>query len=120
MMVPSRSRNTARSKACFTRCSQHLPRSSEDIAGADAVHASMVERALAEPARSAPGLVSQNRGSCLVAGAGRSRRGPAIVGRAEHAGHVGPDRGGEMQCTGVVRDEYPAMNEHARKTGNVG
>ena len=70
-------------------------------------------RALAEAARSAPGLVSQNRGSCLAASG--SWRSQAIVGRAEHAGHVDSDRGSEMQCAGVVRDQRAAMNEHTRK-----
>src|SRR4051812_37312661 len=118
MMVPSRSRNTARSKDLFTRRSQHLPRGREYITGADATHTGMVERALAEAARSAPGLVSQNRGSCLAASG--SWRSQAIVGRAEHARHVDSDRGSEMQCTGVVRDQRAAMNEHTRKAGNVG
>src|SRR5437764_1005081 len=80
MMVPSRSRNTARSKDLVTRRSQHLPRGREYITGANATHTGMVERALAEAARSAPGLVSQNRGSCLAAaGSWRSQAIPAAI-----------------------------------------
>ena len=97
------------------RASKHLPRRADHAVDADAAHAAMIERALAQHARPAPDRVREHR---------RARRPTGRVGRSSVGPNTAvtrtPSAAAEVHRAGVVRHERAARGEDAGERRQVG